>query len=92
MIRLYSVIRIYQEDVWADRHDWKENLLEVIKKYDEPINIFISTIYKSHSNYKSTYESETESKSEWNHKQNTLFDGYNDTGHQYLKKTNLNNN
>lgn len=51
----YSVIRIYQEDVWHNRNNWQKKLQQVIKKYDNPINIFIGDIYLSHSKYKSHY-------------------------------------
>nr|WRK65429.1 restriction endonuclease [Marseillevirus futianmevirus] len=33
----YSVLRILQEDVWNDKIDWENLLLEYIKDYDEPI-------------------------------------------------------
>ena len=80
----YSVIRIDQEDVWNDKNNWKKNLLKAIKKYDEPINIFIGDIYSLHPKYKSVYDenessSEWESSSssnEWSSDENTLFDGY----------------
>lgn len=51
----YSVIRIYQEDVWQDKNNWQKKLQKVIKKYNNPINIFIGDIYLSHSKYKSHY-------------------------------------
>lgn len=51
----YSVIRIYQEDVWQDKNKWQKKLQKVIKKYDNPINIFIGDIYSSHPKYKSHY-------------------------------------
>ena len=37
----YSVIRILQEDVFYSKYDWKTELLNVIKKYSTPINIFL---------------------------------------------------
>ena len=37
----YSVIRILQEDVWFSKYDWKTELLNVIKEYSTPINIFL---------------------------------------------------
>jgi hypothetical protein len=37
----YSVIRLLQEDVWNNKNNWEEKLLEAIKKYDTPTNIFI---------------------------------------------------
>jgi hypothetical protein len=32
----YTVIRIFQPDVWRDRNDWKTKLLAVIKEYKTP--------------------------------------------------------
>lgn len=46
-----SVIRIFQEDVWSDKNDWQNKLKEAIKKYDEPVRIYIGTIYDT-SGYK----------------------------------------
>lgn len=40
----YSVIRIIQEDVWADKYDWLRELLdsiEQLKSQDEPKNIYL---------------------------------------------------
>jgi len=37
----YTVIRILQDDVWNDKNNWKNKLVEAIKKYDEPTYIFI---------------------------------------------------
>jgi very-short-patch-repair endonuclease len=51
----FSVIRIYQEDVWADKHNWDKNLLKAIKKYNNSINILIGDIYKLHPAYRPTY-------------------------------------
>jgi very-short-patch-repair endonuclease len=44
----YSVIRLLQEDVWANRNDWKNNLNQSIKKYDTPTNIFFGDCYDNH--------------------------------------------
>jgi very-short-patch-repair endonuclease len=41
----YSVIRIFQEDVWKDKNNWDINLLDCIKKYDVPVNIYIGNKY-----------------------------------------------
>lgn len=73
----YSVVRIYQPDVWDDKNNWENNLTENIKKYNKPVNIFIGDIYSLHPNYKLNYgkksepladlsssESESESESE----------------------------
>ena len=43
----YSVIRIFQVDVWEDKNNWKETLTNAIKKYDEVTNIFIGNIYNN---------------------------------------------
>jgi very-short-patch-repair endonuclease len=41
----YSIIRIFQEDVWNDKNDWQNKLSNSIKKYDKVTNIFIGDIY-----------------------------------------------
>jgi len=41
----YSIIRIIQEDVWFDKKDWQNKLLENIKIYDKPIEIKIGAEY-----------------------------------------------
>jgi very-short-patch-repair endonuclease len=41
-----SVIRIFQEDVFYNRTDWKSALKETIKKYDVPTVIKIGKIYE----------------------------------------------
>ena len=41
----YSVIRIFQVDVWNDKNDWENNLNKAIKKYNNPTNIFIGKTY-----------------------------------------------
>jgi hypothetical protein len=46
-----SVIRIYQPDVWLDKNDWKTNLLNAIKKYNNNTNIFIGDIYTQYYSY-----------------------------------------
>lgn len=51
----FSVIRIYQPDVWKDENDWEKKLKKAIKEYTTVINIYIGTIYKSHPEYKTTY-------------------------------------
>ena len=40
----YSVIRIWQEDVFGDKNNW-ERLLDYIKEYNKPRNIFIGDVY-----------------------------------------------
>jgi very-short-patch-repair endonuclease len=42
----YSVIRIYQEDVWNNKNNWEENLKSAIKKYDIPTNVYIGNVYE----------------------------------------------
>lgn len=39
----YTMIRIYQPDVWEDKNDWKNKLLACIKKYSTPQVIYISS-------------------------------------------------
>lgn len=41
----YSVIRIYQPDVFNNKNDWKNKLTEAIKKYKKVTNVFIGKIY-----------------------------------------------
>ena len=41
----YSVIRIYQPDVLKNKNDWKNKLIDAIKKYKKITNIFIGKIY-----------------------------------------------
>ena len=43
----YSIIRIYQDDVWKDKNDWQNKLIKCIKKYDKITNIFIGEIYRT---------------------------------------------
>lgn len=38
----YSIIRLLQMDVYFNKNDWKTKLYDNIKKYEVPINIFIS--------------------------------------------------
>ena len=40
----YSIIRICQEDVYGDKNNW-QRLLDYIKEYSKPRNIFIGDIY-----------------------------------------------
>lgn len=40
------MIRIYQPDVWRIKNNWELQLLNAIKKYDTPMNIFIGDIYE----------------------------------------------
>jgi len=47
----YSVVRIYQPDVFDNKNDWKNKLIQSIKKYKKPTNIFIGKIYDN-SNFK----------------------------------------
>jgi len=43
----YSIIRIYQPDVFNNKNDWKCKLENSIKKYKKIINIFIGEIYNN---------------------------------------------
>ncbi|QKF94780.1 putative restriction endonuclease [Fadolivirus algeromassiliense] len=43
----YSIIRIFQEDVWYDKNSWQNKLKNSIKKYDKINNIFIGNIYNN---------------------------------------------
>jgi hypothetical protein len=47
----YSIIRIYQEDVWKDRIDWKSYLVNNIKHYDNVVNIMIGDVYDKYPVY-----------------------------------------
>lgn len=38
----YTIIRILQDDVYKDKNDWKNKLIESIKIYDKPLYIYIS--------------------------------------------------
>lgn len=42
----YSIIRIFQKDVWKDKNNWKIKLIEAIQNYTVPTNIYIGDIYK----------------------------------------------
>lgn len=39
----YSVIRIYQPDVWNDTIPWKSKLLQYLKVWDPPILVFLTS-------------------------------------------------
>lgn len=40
----YSVIRIFQEDIWHDTYDWKNDILLSIKKCETSVqNVFCSS-------------------------------------------------
>jgi very-short-patch-repair endonuclease len=47
----YSIIRIFQEDVWDNKNNWEINLQDAIIKVknitDKPTHIFIGEIYKT---------------------------------------------
>lgn len=49
----YSVIRIDQIIVWKNRENWIEQLANVLKKYETPVNICIGKIYNLHPIYSS---------------------------------------
>ncbi len=48
----YSIIRIFQGDVWLNRNNWKENLhnaiMEISKNIGNPIIIYIGKLYETH--------------------------------------------
>lgn len=47
----YTVIRVLRLDVWYDKNDWQNKLVESIKKYDKPDVIYLSSdvnIYMEH--------------------------------------------
>jgi len=46
----YSVVRILQADVFGDTYDWKSELLEVLREYPDPTNIYLckNDEYMSH--------------------------------------------
>jgi len=46
----YSVIRVFQEDVFKNKNNWDQKLKESIKRYDQPICIYLET------NSKYTYQ------------------------------------
>lgn len=48
----YSILRIYQDNVWNDKNNWREKLLQNIKKYDTITNICIGEIYNTVEIYK----------------------------------------
>lgn len=41
----YSIIRIFQEDVYYDKTDWKKDIMNYIKYYEEPTIKYIGKIY-----------------------------------------------
>jgi very-short-patch-repair endonuclease len=46
----FSIIRLFQEDLFYNRIDWKNELHKYIKKYDSPVIVFIDKkgLYKDH--------------------------------------------
>ena len=45
----YSIIRVYQPDVWEDRNDWQSKLLKAIHVYEAPTIIYLhDSIYENH--------------------------------------------
>jgi len=46
-----SIIRISQEDIWNDTYEWKSDITQYIKKYDNPTIIYLSknkNLYNDH--------------------------------------------
>jgi len=60
----YSMIRIFQEDIYNDKNDWENKTKEVIKLYDEPtiITIGCEILYKNYNSINNMEELETEEK------------------------------
>jgi hypothetical protein len=60
----YSMIRIFQEDIYNDKNDWENKTKEVIKLYDEPtiITIGCEILYKKYNSINNMEELETEEK------------------------------
>jgi very-short-patch-repair endonuclease/rubredoxin len=52
----YSVIRIFQEDIYNNSINWKEMLKNCIKKYNSPTIIYISKNIDLYNNHKSLLE------------------------------------
>lgn len=48
----YSMIRIFQEDVWNNKNNWQENLKKYIVKYEQPTIIFIGEVYTEIDNFR----------------------------------------
>lgn len=44
----YTVLRLYQPDVWGDKYDWESTLKNDIIKYDRPMMICFGDIYRNH--------------------------------------------
>ena len=45
----YSIIRIFQEDVWKDKNNWEVKLKNMIQYYEDPVYIYIGKIYDTHT-------------------------------------------
>ena len=43
----YSIIRIFQQDVWDNTNNWEETLLSAICRYPTPTIILIGDIYSN---------------------------------------------
>ena len=48
----YTIIRIFQEDIWFNRNDWITKLKPCIKKYDKPQIICIGNVYNENVYYR----------------------------------------
>lgn len=44
----YIIIRIHQVDVYSDKNNWRNNLLNAIKSYEKPTVILIGDIYEKY--------------------------------------------
>ena len=49
----YSIIRIYQDDIWKDKYNWKDDINNKIKIYDNPTIKFLSNDLDRYNYYKS---------------------------------------
>ena len=48
-----TIVRMYQKEIYNNSYDWKNKILEFIKKYDEPQIIYFSNkkgVYVEYSN------------------------------------------
>ena len=52
----YSIIRILQNDVFSDKNNWENKLIDAIKTYENPMCIYLcaNNEYDQHSNKMNT--------------------------------------
>lgn len=53
----YSIIRIFQKDIFNNTINWKELLKKNIKKYNKPEIIYISKDINLYNDHKELYKS-----------------------------------